>query len=175
MGGATGANYAFDYQDFDGIMVPTTRRVFAHERVTVTKSMSHRSLQSTSTWAPSANAALLEMTFAMSQCVPGGERRRRATALVGKRTRVIGQAQIVYVDGPCQQLHEWRVVRERMPRYGAFSQNLPGFNAPGSPQTQRLASSREQPEYVACYASPVPPPRPARRHVAATRLCRCCA
>ncbi|MGA9914689.1 MAG: hypothetical protein WBR17_19395 [Paraburkholderia sp.] len=31
MGGATGANYASNYQDFDGIMVPTTRRVFARD------------------------------------------------------------------------------------------------------------------------------------------------
>jgi hypothetical protein len=30
MGGASGANYASNYQDFDGIMVPTTRRVFAY-------------------------------------------------------------------------------------------------------------------------------------------------
>jgi hypothetical protein len=31
MGGATGANYASDYLEFDGIMVPTTRRVFARD------------------------------------------------------------------------------------------------------------------------------------------------
>lgn len=31
MGGATGANYASNYQDFDGIMVPTTRRVYAYD------------------------------------------------------------------------------------------------------------------------------------------------
>jgi len=31
LGGATGANYAFDYKDFDGIKVPTTRRVYAYD------------------------------------------------------------------------------------------------------------------------------------------------
>lgn len=31
MGGATGANYASNYREFDGIVVPTTRRVFAHD------------------------------------------------------------------------------------------------------------------------------------------------
>ncbi|WP_118184398.1 hypothetical protein [Paraburkholderia phosphatilytica] len=31
MGGATGANYASNYREFAGIMVPTTRRVFAHD------------------------------------------------------------------------------------------------------------------------------------------------
>jgi hypothetical protein len=31
MGGATGANYASNYQDCDGIMVPMTRRVFARD------------------------------------------------------------------------------------------------------------------------------------------------
>ena len=31
LGGATGLNYAFDYRDVDGIMIPTTRRVYAYE------------------------------------------------------------------------------------------------------------------------------------------------
>ena len=31
MGGATGANYASNYRDFDGLIVPATRRVFAHD------------------------------------------------------------------------------------------------------------------------------------------------
>ncbi|MEM5314642.1 hypothetical protein [Paraburkholderia sp. JHI869] len=31
MGGAPGANYASDYRNVNGVMVPTTRRVFAHD------------------------------------------------------------------------------------------------------------------------------------------------
>jgi hypothetical protein len=31
LGGATGLNYAYDYRDVDGIIIPTTRRVFAYE------------------------------------------------------------------------------------------------------------------------------------------------
>ena len=31
LGGAQGVNYAYDYRDFDGIMVPTTRRVFSYD------------------------------------------------------------------------------------------------------------------------------------------------
>lgn len=31
LGGATGLNYAFDYRNVDGIVVPTKRRVFAYE------------------------------------------------------------------------------------------------------------------------------------------------
>jgi hypothetical protein len=31
LGGAQGVNYAYDYRDFDGIMVPTKRRVFAYD------------------------------------------------------------------------------------------------------------------------------------------------
>lgn len=31
LGGATGANYPGDYRDFQGIMVPTTRRIFAYD------------------------------------------------------------------------------------------------------------------------------------------------
>lgn len=31
LGGATGLNYASDYRDVDGIIVPTTRRVYAYE------------------------------------------------------------------------------------------------------------------------------------------------
>ncbi len=31
LGGATGLNYAFDYRDVDGIIVPTKRRVYAYE------------------------------------------------------------------------------------------------------------------------------------------------
>ena len=31
LGGAQGVNYAHDYRDFDGIMVPTTRRVFPYD------------------------------------------------------------------------------------------------------------------------------------------------
>lgn len=31
LGGATGLNYASDYHDVDGIMVPTKRRVYAYE------------------------------------------------------------------------------------------------------------------------------------------------
>jgi hypothetical protein len=32
MGGATGANYASNYREFQGIKVPTTRRVYAYDR-----------------------------------------------------------------------------------------------------------------------------------------------
>ena len=32
MGGATGANYAFDYRQFQGIKVPTRRRVYAYDQ-----------------------------------------------------------------------------------------------------------------------------------------------
>ena len=32
LGGAEGANYAFDYRAFDGLMVPTRRRVLAYDR-----------------------------------------------------------------------------------------------------------------------------------------------
>jgi hypothetical protein len=31
LGGATGANYAFDYRDFQGIKVPMARRIFAYD------------------------------------------------------------------------------------------------------------------------------------------------
>jgi len=31
LGGATGLNYAYDYSNIDGIIVPTTRRVYAYE------------------------------------------------------------------------------------------------------------------------------------------------
>lgn len=31
LGGATGLNYASDYQEFDGIMIPTTRRIHAYD------------------------------------------------------------------------------------------------------------------------------------------------
>jgi hypothetical protein len=31
LGGATGLNYASNYQEFNGIMVPTTRRVYAYD------------------------------------------------------------------------------------------------------------------------------------------------
>ena len=31
LGGATGLNYALDYRDVDGIIVPTKRRVYAYE------------------------------------------------------------------------------------------------------------------------------------------------
>ena len=31
LGGATGLNYASDYRDIDGLMFPTTRRVYAYE------------------------------------------------------------------------------------------------------------------------------------------------
>jgi hypothetical protein len=31
LGGATGLNYASDYRDVDGIIVPTKRRVYAYE------------------------------------------------------------------------------------------------------------------------------------------------
>lgn len=31
LGGATGLNYAYDYRDVDGIIIPTTRRVYAYE------------------------------------------------------------------------------------------------------------------------------------------------
>ena len=31
LGGATGLNYAMDYRDVDGIIIPTTRRVYAYE------------------------------------------------------------------------------------------------------------------------------------------------
>ena len=31
LGGATGLNYAFDYKEFRGIMVPTTRRIYAYD------------------------------------------------------------------------------------------------------------------------------------------------
>ena len=31
LGGAQGVNYAYDYRDFDGIMVPTTRRIFSYD------------------------------------------------------------------------------------------------------------------------------------------------
>jgi hypothetical protein len=31
LGGAQGVNYAHDYRDFDGIMVPTTRKVFSYD------------------------------------------------------------------------------------------------------------------------------------------------
>lgn len=31
LGGATGANYAFEYQDFDGIKIPTQRRIYARD------------------------------------------------------------------------------------------------------------------------------------------------
>ena len=31
LGGATGLNYAFDYRNVDGIIVPTSRRVYAYE------------------------------------------------------------------------------------------------------------------------------------------------
>jgi hypothetical protein len=31
LGGAQGVNYAYDYRDFDGITVPTTRRVFSYD------------------------------------------------------------------------------------------------------------------------------------------------
>jgi hypothetical protein len=31
LGGAQGVNYAYDYRDFDGIMMPTKRRVFAYD------------------------------------------------------------------------------------------------------------------------------------------------
>jgi hypothetical protein len=31
LGGATGLNYAADYKEFDGIMVPTTRRIFPYD------------------------------------------------------------------------------------------------------------------------------------------------
>jgi len=32
MGGATGANYTSDYREFQGIKVPTTRRVYAYDQ-----------------------------------------------------------------------------------------------------------------------------------------------
>ena len=32
LGGAEGANYAFDYRAVDGLMVPTRRRVLAYDR-----------------------------------------------------------------------------------------------------------------------------------------------
>jgi len=31
LGGATGANYSSDYKEFQGIMMPTTRRVYAYD------------------------------------------------------------------------------------------------------------------------------------------------
>lgn len=31
LGGATGVNYAMDYKEFDGIMVPTTRRIYSYD------------------------------------------------------------------------------------------------------------------------------------------------
>lgn len=31
LGGAQGVNYASDYRDFGGVMVPTTRRVFSYD------------------------------------------------------------------------------------------------------------------------------------------------
>ncbi len=31
LGGAQGVNYAYDYRDFGGILVPTTRRVFSYD------------------------------------------------------------------------------------------------------------------------------------------------
>jgi hypothetical protein len=31
LGGATGANYALDYREFQGIKVPTARRIFAYD------------------------------------------------------------------------------------------------------------------------------------------------
>jgi hypothetical protein len=31
LGGATGLNYATDYRDVDGIIIPTTRRIYAWE------------------------------------------------------------------------------------------------------------------------------------------------
>jgi len=31
LGGANGVNYAYDYREFDGIAIPTTRRVFAYD------------------------------------------------------------------------------------------------------------------------------------------------
>ena len=31
LGGAAGANYAFEYRDVEGVMLPTKRRVFAYD------------------------------------------------------------------------------------------------------------------------------------------------
>jgi hypothetical protein len=31
LGGATGANYALNYREFQGIMVPSARRIFAYD------------------------------------------------------------------------------------------------------------------------------------------------
>jgi hypothetical protein len=31
LGGATGLNYASDYREIDGLMFPTTRRVYAYQ------------------------------------------------------------------------------------------------------------------------------------------------
>jgi len=31
LGGATGANYALNYREFQGIMVPTARRIYAYD------------------------------------------------------------------------------------------------------------------------------------------------